>query len=396
MNVLKAFKKPSTTQIELGGALLKSVTGEDYVRYSDAQISDIFRGKKNVGDYELLAARSYAEVDYLQRFKCTVIPLLDANEIASVVAAMRRLVADDTTVRGQTIVDPISGLSKEEVAKRNSFVADEFLAGLFLYILTNVRNRGTSLDANEVNGAFAKVAQADSEGILLIDSWNDAANVCVDLWRSGPNTISLAAGDIFTWLSRPISDDRRIVVIPVDTSFCMRLSSNIEGGNPFLVSEKTLHGKFLVRWEALGGAVANLEQRVKAELCGVENCESNDARHPVGTIAVIEEGQTSYCLLAVSEHDEFGNTQSVEEDIRCAIEALILFYDRRGMGYPLLIPLVGTGRSRSGLSPQRSLELILDCLMSSKSHVQGEAVIVVLPNMISDIDIEKARTHCGL
>ena len=234
MNTLKAFKKPSTTQIELGRALLESVTGDNFVGYSDAQISDLFRGKKNVGDFELVAARSYVENGYLKRFESLVIPLLNANEITSVVAAMRRLVANDRAIKSQTIVDPISGLSKEEIEARSSFVATEFLSGLFLYALTNVENKGTGLDACEVNETFIMAAQADSEEIILVDSWDDMASVYVNFWKSGPNSISLISGDIFVWPFRAVdSGDKRIVVIPVDTTFCVRLSSGIEGGQSF-------------------------------------------------------------------------------------------------------------------------------------------------------------------
>lgn len=208
------------------------------------------------------------------------------------------------------------------------------------------------------------------------------------LWREGCNSLMAQEGDLFS-LAGEGAPTRRIVVIPVDTGFCTRLQNSLEAQEPGLVSENTLHGKFLIRMESSGVDSSELEMRIASNLskqglaCPGERGEGRS--FPIGTVAVIDEADASYFLLAVSTLDVKGGAFSCEEDVRLAMRKLIAFYDRNGQGYSMFVPLVGTGRSRAHLSFSKSCELISEVFIDNSEHIQGDVRIVMLPQAWQEV-----------
>lgn len=58
MTILKACMGARTTQVDLGRALTGLLTEEWDHHYDDAAISDLVKGKKNIGKTEVEAARA--------------------------------------------------------------------------------------------------------------------------------------------------------------------------------------------------------------------------------------------------------------------------------------------------------------------------------------------------
>jgi hypothetical protein len=396
LNIVKAFRAPAVSQVEIGNKLLEAATGETFMRYDDGQISDLFHGKKNVGESVIYAARNIDERAYLGRFEELVLPLVNANELSTVVAAVRNAIAGDDCINPQTVIDPISETTKFQISRCASFSSVGFLAKAFLYALLNVENKGTRADAKAVDTAFIEEAERASRSISLVSSEEVSMAESRLLWRSGPNSVSVAAGDIFNKGIFDSYSPRALAVVPVDTSFSVSLANGLEVGDPFLVSPNSIHGKFLRAVYATSCMEDELRRRIDDSLDRAGLHRDSRGRCPLGSIAVIDDGCVSYCLLAIAEHDFYGNTQSAKADIEKAIDSLVLFYDRRGFGYPLLIPLVGTGRSRSGMSYQESFELILSVLMRNKKHIQGDVIVVAMPNAFKELDLKKAAVDCAL
>ena len=71
--------------------------------------------------------------------------------------------------------------------------------------------------------------------------------------------------------------------------------------------------------------------------------------------------------------------------IKKAIGGLIDYYDSKGQGYEIYIPLMGTGLSRAFLSNQESYDLIKNALLSSKEKLQGKIHIVIKPELIDEL-----------
>lgn len=107
--------------------------------------------------------------------------------------------------------------------------------------------------------------------------------------------------------------------------------------------------------------------------------------YEIGTTAVIDIDIAVFYLVAIASFDEWNNAKSTKDEIKKAIIELLKIYDKLGQGYPMYIPLLGTGRSRAGLSYQESFELIKQTLVENKNRIQGHIKIVVVSDALKDI-----------
>lgn len=79
--------------------------------------------------------------------------------------------------------------------------------------------------------------------------------------------------------------------------------------------------------------------------------------------------------------------RSEKEKIETALKKMLEFYDCKGQGYELYLPLVGTGRSRAGLSYQESYNLIKKVLLENEGQIQGHITIVVQTEVLRKLRI---------
>lgn len=229
--------------------------------------------------------------------------------------------------------------------------------------------------------------------IEAIKANNQLRTIEKELWRNGNNSIKIMCGNIISLAFNSKNDDRKIVVVPVNTAFDTQLSSNSEDDIFPLVSENTIHGQWLkkiipmVGKQDLDNRIQNYLDKSMSKPTETINgiCGGKSTKYPVGTTAVIQHGDAIFYLLAVSDFDERNVAKSSKEWIQSAISELIDFYDQRGLGYSLYIPLIGTGRSRAHLSAKESLQLITDSLIKNEKRINGNVTIVVLEKMIAEL-----------
>ncbi len=127
----------------------------------------------------------------------------------------------------------------------------------------------------------------------------------------------------------------------------------------------------------------------KTELEGHGVC----LQFPIGSISVIEEKNAVFYLLAISEFDETNTAHTTPAALRIAIQSLLSFYDHHGQAAPIYLPLVGTGRSRAGLSYVESYMLIIDQIMGMKDNLQGNIHIVAQSDAF--VEIQQAIAKGG-
>ncbi|MDE6662497.1 MAG: hypothetical protein K2K46_04050, partial [Lachnospiraceae bacterium] len=97
-----------------------------------------------------------------------------------------------------------------------------------------------------------------------------------------------------------------------------------------------------------------------------------------GTIVIVDgKNDVTFFLLAISEFDENNRGQSSKEDIINCVKKLLEFYDVNGQGYEMYLTLMGTGRSRAGLSHEESLQTIKSVLSLYSQKIHGIINIVV-------------------
>lgn len=258
-------------------------------------------------------------------------------------------------------------------------------------------------DISKLAGSvLIKRTKSNDISMFLTEAFIEAVkidNVAVDnkdtvIWHNGSKSIEIIEGDIFRFAfenrSRTI---KNIVVIPVNTAFDTHVSTKLETDGTPLVSENTLHGKWLIRWTKSGKSVTDLDKRIIESLnrqnkMPISRSKSQNGKadcYEIGTTAVVDIDKTVFYLVAIASFDEWNNAQSTKEEIKKAIIELLKIYDKTGQGYPMYIPLFGTGRSRAGLSYQESFELIKQTLVENKNRIQGHVKIVVVSEVLKDI-----------
>ena len=76
-----------------------------------------------------------------------------------------------------------------------------------------------------------------------------------------------------------------------------------------------------------------------------------------------------------------------DEDYATALMKLLLFCKFRSQGYPILIPLVGTGLAKTGKSEREVLEYLVHFFELHKQHIHSDIHIVVHEIRKNDVPI---------
>lgn len=217
------------------------------------------------------------------------------------------------------------------------------------------------------------------------------------IWRNGDNSVEAITGDLFRYgFGNRKSNEKNIVVIPVNTAFDMQVTRVIEGIADPGVSEKTIHGQWIKRMEQSGEDLAEINKRIKKSLIRLGRIPTKkknivngkSVRYDIGSVAVIEMKKAIYFLLAISEFDKENRAHSTPEDIVKAVKSLLEVYDRIGQGYDMYMPVMGTGRSRTGMKFSEAYKLLTTALINKAELIQGHIFIVVRPE--NEVDIKEA------
>ena len=216
------------------------------------------------------------------------------------------------------------------------------------------------------------------------------------IWQKGNNSAEVIDGDIFKFgFGNRSIKKKNIVCIPVNTTFETKTTTQTEYEPKPLVSENTLHGQWLCRWTKSGNTIKELDIRIAENikmqgLKAVGKAAAENGKrdcYPIGSIVNVETNNAIYYLLAISEFDKNNNAHSEKEKIETALKKLLEFYDTKGQGYDLYLPLVGTGRSRAGLSNRESFDLIKKVLSDNEGLIQGHIIIVVQAEVLKKLSI---------
>lgn len=253
-------------------------------------------------------------------------------------------------------------------------------------ISAEIKQRLTAIENNAVEylcATFLEAIRQDNRAMPPTDNY---------LWHHGTNTLQLIAGDIFKFGFGNRKKQLAIVVIPVNTSFDTHISWLAEGVDNPIVSPTTLHGQWLDRWTKTGNTIDQLNRQIENNLAKqnlVFTVDRSGRKHyAIGTIAAITGNNAIYYLLAISAFDDQNIAHSTADNIRAAVLSLLEFYNRFGNGYPMYLPLFGTGRSRAALDYQEAFDLIRGEMMCNKQLIQGKITIVASKEAMAEIRAE--------
>ncbi|GHV07448.1 hypothetical protein FACS1894217_08310 [Clostridia bacterium] len=140
-NTLLLCGSEALTQTKLLNTIARSV--DDTCKLSRNAATLLLQCKTNLPDGrsnalgDVISCAANAEPSAVAGyFAKKVIPLLDHNKRKLSVLALREIIMEDDTIRGDTVVETVSGTTKNALQKQSKFVLSDFLAGIFLFITT--------------------------------------------------------------------------------------------------------------------------------------------------------------------------------------------------------------------------------------------------------------------
>ena len=154
-----------------------------------------------------------------------------------------------------------------------------------------------------------------------------------------------------------------------------------------LVSHNSLHGKLFQRFYDEGKFdEESLNKTIQDSLAGkpyqllttAVKPKGNLRRYEAGTVAELkDDDQVSYYLLGISTFDENLNAQTIMPDFVNSVQRLIEFCNQRAQGYPVVLPLLGAGLSRTGLELSEILHYLVSAFAINKDIINCDFHIVV-------------------
>ena len=213
---------------------------------------------------------------------------------------------------------------------------------------------------------------------------------------SGNNghALYLQYGDIFDANQVMESNSRRNIVIPVNRCFDTCVDNHI-------VSEKTLHGiAFKKLYASNKYTEETLAQSIKKLLANVEHenltkqekPEGNRKRYPVGTVIDLPGHKNEHFFLwALSTFDSNLKAHTSMQEYTLAIQKLIESCTEESEGFPVVLPLVGAGLSRTNKDQQDILQYLINAFRLNKDKINCDIHIVVHINVKNEIAIMNIR-----
>ena len=245
--VLLRCRRTGVTQVELGRELFASINGGVDVYYSDSSISDLVNGRKNLGPFDVESARSSSSAEIARRFRNEMEPLLDENKVSLAVAAVRELALNDGDIGPLSIVDRVGGLTKSELERTLCFNPWAFLAGVLIFVASDVRNRGAEQDCASVGELFTERLNEVAASFVLGERPDRESGRSCCVWMDGPSSLTVIEGDLFELVDRGgEAFGKGIAVVSVDSGFSTEISRRLEEIDDHGISENTLHGKWLL------------------------------------------------------------------------------------------------------------------------------------------------------
>ena len=209
------------------------------------------------------------------------------------------------------------------------------------------------------------------------------------IWRRGTTSLTLVSGDLLRFGFGNRSKQKNLIVIPVDAGFETHVTKRVENAEYPLVAPDSIHGKWLTRMATSGTSGRRISTRIKANLRRQGIKPDTNGEFPLGSVAEFETQRAIFCLLAISVFDEEKRAHSSPERIREALLELLSYYDRRGQGRRMYIPLMGTSLSRAGLTLEESYRLLRETIIQHSDMITGRLYIVVKPEDMQELGREE-------
>ena len=116
--------------------------------------------------------------------------------------------------------------------------------------------------------------------------------------------------------------------------------------------------------------------------------KGNLKRYEVGAYANLTiDSKLNYLLLGLTWFNSNLNAKSSKKDYVLAIQKMIETFDMEAQGYPVLIPIIGTGRSHTDLTENEALEYMIEAIKINQEKVTSDIYIVVYEDAKNRVSI---------
>jgi hypothetical protein len=177
----------------------------------------------------------------------------------------------------------------------------------------------------------------------------------------------------------------------------VRIDDIFEGNNDVIVSTNTTFdtnmANGLIAIDSLQGQVATrffqsntdeMDRQLTADLSRVQgssraNAPGKTLEYPIGTVARVKvQGRTFY-FVAMSRLNAQGNASASPRDVEDALSSLWLFILNSGELRNISVPLIGTGRGRTGIPRKKMCERIAQSFAdASKNQIFSNRLSIVI------------------
>ena len=101
-------------------------------------------------------------------------------------------------------------------------------------------------------------------------------------------------------------------------------------------------------------------------------------RYELGTYANLKiEEYLNYLPIRLSWFDNNLNAHTSLQDYVLAMQKMVEAFDKESQGYPVLMPIIGTGRSRTDLQEREALEYLIAAFKTNQVKIMSDIYIVV-------------------
>ena len=151
-------------------------------------------------------------------------------------------------------------------------------------------------------------------------------------------------------------EKKGVVIISVNEYFDTIVDNKI-------IATETIHGKFIER--LFKGRVPELDNKIELALNSVEaedvpnRAVGKQKRYPLGTCAVITEGENTYILVALTKFDANNHASIPLSEYGAIIQKIISTAATVANSRPVYMPLLGSGQGGIQKSPQKILSYMI-------------------------------------
>lgn len=197
----------------------------------------------------------------------------------------------------------------------------------------------------------------------------------------GPNgkNVYVVYGDLFD--PQIVNDQKRYICFAVNRCFDTDI-------NDRLISSTSIHGKaFSWLYQQSLYTPDTLNTTIQSSIHSgsqpfildkVDKPEGNLKRFEVGSYANLAiDGKLNYILLGLSWMNANLNAQTSKSDYVFAVQKMIEAFDNESQGYPILMPIIGAGRSRTDLTERDALEYIIEAFRINWNRITSDVFIVI-------------------